>query len=162
MTTTGIATLLYVDVFNSKEGYPAKAGYEYIEARLLITFGDENAQRNGFQYMAGHLDYYGFDPLESATLYTDMEDSDIEGFKIPSRKLSYQGIDYDYFFRYTQIQNEWVGRMAYVVREFMFLVPTGYDGILVYLSSSANWSDDEARVISDNFDGETLFIQLRR
>jgi len=161
LTTIGTAALLYVDVFNTDEGYPAKAGYEYIVARLMITFDDENARNHGFQYLTGQVDYYGFDPDEIAVIYEYLRDSDIPDFKIASRKLNFFGEDYEYYMKHTQIQNEWVGDVTYLVIEYAFLVPVGFDGLIVYVSNAANWSEASNRVLSDNFDNDTLFFRLR-
>ena len=161
LTTTGEATLLYIDIFESDTDYPDKLGYEYITARFMITFDDENARSNGFQYMTGQLDYFSFDPDESAVAHDDLRNSDIPGFKIANRKLNFFGEDYEYFTRYTQIEHEWVGDTSFVILEHTFLVPAGYDGIVVYISNAANFSDSGNRVLSDNFDDYTLFFRLR-
>jgi len=160
-TTVGAATLLYIDFFESDIDYPQRAGYEYISTRLMITFDDENAAQNGFRYLTGQLDFFGFDSGEAAVIYDTFEDSEIPGFKIVNRKLNFFGEDYDYYMKHTQIQNEWIGNISYVVLEYIFLVPAGYDGIVIYLSNAANWTETGSRVISDNFDDETLFFRLR-
>jgi len=161
LTTIGTATLLYIDVFESDDGYPAKRGYEYLVARIMITFDDENSRVHGFTYITGQLDYFGFNPNEDAIAHTDLPDSDIKGFKIANRKLNFFAEDYEYYIRHQQFQNEWVGDISYVVLEYAFLVPAGYDGIVVYISNAANWSDSTSRVLSDNFDSDTLFFRLR-
>ena len=161
MNTFGIAALLYGDIFESDTDYPEKAGYEYITARFMITFDDENARTNGFQYLIGQIDYYGFDPNEAAVIYEDLRGSDIPDFKVANRKLNYFGTDYEYYIKHTQIQNEWVGDTAYLVLEYTSLVPAGYDGLVLYVSNAANWTDSASRVLADNFDSDTLFFRLR-
>jgi hypothetical protein len=126
-----------------------------------MTFDDNNAQLNAFKYMTGQLDFFSFDPDEVAILYEDLSDSDIPDFKIASRKLNYFGEDYEYYMKYTRLQEVWVNTMCYVNVEYTFLVPAGYDGIVVYISNAANWSEETNRVISDNFDNDTLFFRLR-
>jgi len=161
ITTTGEVTLLYIDIFESDTDYPEKPGYEYITARFMITFDDENARDNGFQYMSGQLDFFGFNPDENAVAHDDLRNSDIPGFKIANRKLNFFGEDYEYHIKYTRDENVWVGDTSYVVLEYAFFVPAGYDGIVVYISNAANFSDTGNRVLSDNFDNDTLFFRLR-
>ena len=109
MTTTGKATLLYIDIFESDTDYPAKAGYEYITARFLLTFDDDNARESGFKPLTGQLDFFNFDPYETTVLQTDLSDSNIPGFKVANRELNYFGENYEYYIKYTQIQSVWVG-----------------------------------------------------
>ena len=161
MTTVGEATLMYVDIFESDEDHTAVAGYEYIVARIMITFEDENASINGFKYLTGQLDYYGFDPDERVIAHDDLEDSDFEDFKVANRRLNFYGEYYDYFLKHTQVENVWVGDTSYVVLEYIFLVPVGYNGIIIYISNAANFSNSDSRVLSDNFDSDTLFFRLR-
>jgi len=160
--TVGIASVLYIDFFESDTDYPVKEGYEYIVARFMITFEEDNAREHGFQFMTGQLDFFGFDPNEIAVSHEDLRDSDIDDFKIASRTLNYFGEDFEYFIRYNLILSELVGDIWFVVFEYAFLVPAGYDGILVYISNAANWSEGNQRVISENFDYDTLFFRLRR
>ena len=160
-TTLGEATLLYIDIFESDTDYPEKSGYEYILAHLMITFGDENARESGFRYMTGQLDYFDFDPNESAVAHDDLPDSDVPDFKIANRKINFFDVDYEYFIKYTQVENVWVGDTSYIVLEYTFLVPVGYDGMVVYLSNAANFTEADNRVLSDNFDNDTLFFRLR-
>ena len=162
MTTTGIATLLYIDIFESDDDdYPIMTGYEYIRARIMIITEDENARRNGLQSMTGHIDYFDFDPNEAAVIHNDLYNSSIPDFKIGNSTLNYFGEEYQYYIKHTRIQDVWADRMLYLVIEYTFLVPVGYDGIVVYLSNAANWTEDRNRVISDNFDDDTLFFRLR-
>jgi len=161
MATTGVATLLYIDFFDSDTDYPAKAGYEYVVTRIMITFEDENSQANGYQYMTGQTDFFVYDPDEPAVSYDDFRESNIPGFKIVNRKINYYGEDYEYYIKHSQVQNEWVGGISYVVLEYAFLIPAGYDGVVVYITNAANWSGAGNSVISENFDNDTLFFRLR-
>ena len=159
--TIGQATLLFTDIFQSNADFPEKEGYEYIFTRLMITFDDENASSDGFQYLTGHLDFFGFDPDEPLAAHDTLPDSDVEGFKIVNRKLNFFGEDFEYYVMHNQVQNIWVDNISYLVLEYAFLVPAGYDGIVIYLSNASNWSETDNKVISDNFDDNTLFFRLR-
>ena len=161
VATVGEVTLLYIDIFESDTGYPEKPGYEYIVARFMITFDDENARENGFQYMTGQFDYFSFDPDENAIAHDDLPDSETADFKVANRTLNFFGEDYSYYIKYEQIENIWVRETSYVVLEYVFLVPAGYDGIVVYISNAANVTDSGVRKLSDNFDNDTLFFRLR-
>ena len=159
LITYGTATLLYTDIFESGDGYRAKSGYEYILVRFMIIFDDENAVANGYRYMTGQVDFYCMDPDEIPVPYENLRDSDIPGFRIAYRTINYYGEDYEYYLKYELIQNEWIGDIAYVLREHVFLVPAGYDGIVLYLSNAGNWMD-HGSTLSDNFDNDTLFFRL--
>jgi len=161
MITIGEVTLLYIDIFESDTDYPEKSEYEYIVTRLMITFDDENARTNGFQYMTGQFDYFSFDPDENVVAHDDLRNSDIPGFKIANNKLNFFGEDYEYHIKYTQVEYVWVGDISFVLLEYAFLVPVGYDGIVVYVSNVANFTGSGRRVLSENFDNETLFFRLR-
>ena len=157
----GLATLMYIDMFESDFDHPEKRGYEYIVGRFMLTFSNEEAGPTGFRYMTGQLDFYGFDPDEAAVAHDDLPESDIPGFMVVNRKLNFFGKEYEYYVKYALIQSEQIGNMWYVVFEHTFLVPAGYDGIVVYVSNAGNWSSANNRVLSDNFDRETLFFRLR-
>jgi len=159
--TTGTVTLLYIDIFESDADHPVKAGYEYITARFLLTFDDKNARDSGFQPLTGQFDFFGFDPYDTVTPHQDLEDSDYPEFKIADRKLNYFGNEYEYYVNYSQVQSIWIGEIHHLTLEYTFLAPAGYDGLVVYISNAANWSDTGSRVLSDNFDDETLFFRLR-
>jgi len=159
--TVGLATLMYIDIFESDNDHPYKRGYEYIVARFMLTFMDEDTGSRGFSYMTGQLDFFGFDPDEGAVAHEDLQESDVPGFRKANRKLNFFGRDHDYFIRYTQIQSERIGNTWYVVFEYSFIVPAGYDGIVIYVSNAVTWSDSRNRVLSDNFDNDTLFFRLR-
>jgi len=161
LPTVGTASLLYIDIFESDTNLPAKAGYEYIVTRIMVTFEDENAKANGFQYLTGQLDFFGYNPDEGLVAYDELNDSDIPEFKVVNRLLNFYGEDFPYYMKHEQIQNEWIGELSYIVLEYSFLVPAGYDGIVIYLSNAANWSDVQSTVLSDNFDKDTLFFRLR-
>jgi len=161
IATTGTITLLYIDIFESDTGYPVKPGYEYIVARFMINSTDENAKSNGFRVMTGQLDFFGFDPFEPAILYSDLKDSDIEGFKVANQRIRYFDDYYEYYIKHTRIQNTWVDDMLYLIIEYTLLVPAGYDGIVIYASDAGNWSMASNRVITDNFDNNTLFFRLK-
>ena len=160
INTTGTATLLYIDVFESDDSYIAMTGYEYIRARLMIIFDDDNAAKSGYKYIMGQIDFFGMDSEEIPVAFDDLPDSEIQGFKIAGSLLNYYGVDYEYFIKYELVQNEWIGKIAYIVRDFIYLVPAGYDGIVVYLSNAANWTDDESKTVSDIFDDDSLFFRL--
>lgn len=161
LTTTGTVTLMDVDIFASREGFPPRAGREYILARFLLTFDDENAISHGFAYLSGQFDYYTVDTNETAIMFDNLRDSDIPGFKIANTQINFYGEYFDYHFRYESISVDWIESVAHVVFEYVFLVPIGFDGIIVYLSSTENWSATAGRVLSDNFDENTLFFRLR-
>ena len=159
--TVGLATLMYIDFFESDRDHPERSGYEYIVARFMITFDDEEASATGFRYMNGQFDYFGYDPNESAVAHDELRESSIPDFRIANRRLNFYGREYEYFVKYSQIKSDQIAGTWYVVFEYTFLVPIGYDGIIVYVSNAANWTSASNRVLSDNFDSDTLFFRLR-
>ena len=157
----GLATLMYIDIFESDRDHPERTGYEYIAARFMITFDDEQAGSTGFRYMTGQFDYFGFDPNERAIAHDELPESGIPEFRVANRRLNFHGREYEYFVKYSQIKSDQIAGTWYVVFEYVFLVPRGYDGIIVYVSNAANWTSASNRVLSDNFDSDTLFFRLR-
>jgi len=160
LITTGTAILLFVDVFENYLDYDPVEGYEYVHARLMLIFDDEYAAVNGYRYMAGHIDFYNFDPDEVLIPHEDLRDSEFPEFKTVNRPLNFYGEDYEYYVKYVLVQNEWIGGIAYLVRDFLFLVPTNSDGIVIYLSNAGNWTNEAGRTVSDIFDNDSLFFRL--
>jgi len=156
----GDATLLYTDIFDYGEGYQEVEGYEWIVGRILMTFSDANARSHGIWNWYGNLDYYSFDPDGKVYDYADLPESGIMGnLGIGGSKLNYYGDDYEYYVKWIMVQNEWIGRTFHLMYEFIYLVPKGYDGIVVYISDSFNYSDGMS--IKEAFDQDTLFFRLR-
>jgi len=159
ITTVGLVSLLFVDVFETEEDYPVLPGYEFIRARIMMIFDDEEAVEYGYMYIIGHVDYYSMNLNEQSVSFVNLPESDIPGFRTSNRTINLNGEEREYFIRYEEISTAWVDGVAHVVREYTFLVPRGYDGIIVYLSSAALWTD-HSRVVGDNIDENTLFFRL--
>ena len=157
--TVGTASLLFVNVFEYEADFPRIAGYEYIRARLMMTFDDESAAELGYRYIIGHVDFYNMS-LDDPALPTELlSESGIPGFMISNRTLNFHGVEREYFVRHDEISTTWDNGVAVAVREYTFLVPAGYDGIVLFLSSAATWVDGD-RVIGDNINEGTLFFRL--
>ena len=159
ITTVGTASLLFVDILESLEDLPTKPGYEFIRATIMLIFDDEEANQYGYGYIIGHVDYYTINLNEQSVAHLQLPESDIPGFRTSNRTINLNGEEREYFIRYEEISTAWVDGAAHVIREYTFLVPIGYDGIVVYLSSAALWTD-HSRIISDNIDENTLFFRL--
>lgn len=158
--TMGTVSLLFVDIFEAAEGYPRIRGHEFIRAKIMMIFDDEYAREYGSMYIIGHVDYYSMNLNDPSLPFDLLVESDIEGFRISNRTLNINGEERNYFLKYEEIMNTWVDGVAHVTREYTFLVPTGYDGIIIYLSNAANWTESGNRVISDDIDENTLFFRL--
>lgn len=158
--TVGTVILLHIDIFETAPDYPRKVGYEFIRARLMMIFDDEAAASYGYKYVIGHVDYYSMSLTDPSVPFEYLLESNYEGFKISNRTINFHGQEREYFVRYEEIRSAWAEGVAYVEREYTFLVPAGYDGIVIYLSSAANWTEYESRIMSDNIDENTLFFRL--
>jgi len=157
--TVGSAVLLFVNVFEYESGFPQVDGYEYVRARLMMTFDDESAAELGYRYILGHVDFYNMNLDDPALPINLLSESGIPGFMISNRTLNFHGVEREYFVKYDEIMTTWEDGSAVAIRELTFLIPTGYNGIILYLSSAANWADDD-RVIGDNINESTLFFRL--
>jgi len=160
IATTGTVSLLFVDIFETEEGYPRVPGHQFIRARIMMLFDDESAREHGYMYIIGHVDYYSMNLNDPSLPFDELAESDIEGFRISNRTLNLNGEEREYFIRYEEIMSTWVDGVAHVMREYTFIVPIGYDGMVIYLSNAANWRAGGNRILSDNIDNNTLFFRL--
>ena len=157
--TVGSVTLLFVNIFEYEADLPQIGGYEYIRARFMMTFDDESAAESGFRYIFGHIDFYNMSMNDPSLPIALLSESGIPGFMISNRTLNFHGIEREYFVRYDEISTTWENGVAVAIREYTFLVPIGYDGVVIYLSSGANLAAAD-RVMGDNINDNTLFFRL--
>ena len=59
------------------------------------------------------------------------------------------------------LQREWIGSVFHFKREFIFLVPIGYDGHTRALYNPANIDGIENPTLSDYLDSDSLIIKFR-
>jgi len=150
--TAGQLTILDYRVFESNDGYPAKEGYEYRLVKFQMIHSDRNAQRYGFYTSYDHLDYYLLDFQGDINNLDDGIDifgffqhwcpsseyieSGVPGFYKGDYLLNYNGNEHEYFFA----ENEhfaWRGNNGTFTVELVFLVPIGYDGIIINFTETA-------------------------
>jgi len=169
LITTGQASFYDFSVFESDEDLAAVDGYEWQKLRLRVTYDDDNAWRYGAWTIYSWFDYYQFDPSAPVgKLYNELPDARIPGVDLPGLRVggdpvNFYGIDYEYYLSAEWIRNEWVGRTLYQVVELVFLVPAGYDGLVVAFFNYSNLDSDSGGLTkADYYDEDSLFFRLKQ
>jgi hypothetical protein len=166
-TTRGSIALGNYIISNQFNGIEAMDGYEFVTVRFGMHFRDTAAQRDGVIWAFGCFDYYNFDPMKEITLYEDMKDSNIDGFKI-LRTVNYFGEEFEIYIHHNTINPGWHrrhdGNNFVIVEENTYLLPVGYDGITIYFFNGkyfyAFLNDEEGLTIGDMLDNDALFFRL--
>lgn len=157
--TIGQATIADYQTFSSDETHEEKEGYEWKTVEMRVLFSDENANKYGI--MVGgptHEDYYDIDGHDLSL--KKQEDGSV------TFHVNWDGTEY------TECcckiisggWGEWAGENpdAFVTfsAEMEFLLPEGYDGIVLSLyDKTKDWKD--GMHIYDIADENTLFFRLQ-
>jgi hypothetical protein len=164
--TIGLVALGNYIVSNQFNGIDAMDGYEFVTFRFGLHFSDSAAHRDGARWIIGSFDFYNYDPMEELVPYDDMEDSNIDGFKV-WRTVNYFGEDFEVYLHANTINQGWHrwhgGHDLVIDEEYTYLMPIGYDGIVVYITNGRHidrFLSGEAKTVGDFFDNDTLFLQL--
>jgi hypothetical protein len=157
--TTGEITLVEVSTSDYFEDIKAKEGYEFITAKFVLTFSDNNAGNYGVSHMWSFKDYYNCDFTRELIVSNEKDESDIAGFYISDAGLNFYGEDIDLYY-HEDFNFWWSGRVLNGTQDWTFLVPIGYDGIVVIFQNGKYISLEDA-TIADALDDNTLFFRLR-
>jgi len=148
-TTTGEATVIAYEVFESDEGYPAKEGYEWRVATIEIRFFDENAQKFGPYAFTRHEDYY------NVKLHDDSETvvEESEDYTLYAHKRIYFEQEVETYYRTRDSWSNWrkdaQGNLeCFYNVEFAFQVPVGYDGAVAALEDGG-YEEPENAYLTD-------------
>ena len=144
-TTVGQITLSNLRIIESDETHEAKEGWEWRIVNILCEFNDDNYLEYGA--LAGNFetDYYSFD---------------LNQFTRPSSDpilVNYYGEEILIELKIEMLQNGAV--------EAAYLVPAGYDGLMLAFFNSANYiglhhGADRSVMLSKLIDEDTLFFRL--
>ena len=168
LNTVGVAVYDNFRVFKSDGNLTEVAGYEWQTLRLTMTFTDDNAWRNGAWSIYSWFCYYLFDPGNPVSVsYSELHAADIPGLYFPGLRVAnetvnYRGVDYPFYISANWAQSTWAGRTLTQSVDLVFLVPEGYDGIVVSLFNYSNlYSVGAGQAIGDLHDIDSLFFRLR-
>ena len=157
--TTGEVIVTSYEVFDSAEGYPAKEGYEWRIAEMEAMFFDDNARWYGIKLTSCREDYY------NTRLHDDtITDADENGMS--THTVIYNRVERDV---YSWSHSEWTGwqynengrkeNKLHVKHEY--LVPKGYDGVVMgYVNSKNEWADGSA-YITDFDPADCILFRLK-
>ena len=146
-------------IIASDETHEAKEGFEWRVVAFRVEYNDDNTWEYGAMSREAEFDFYTGEYID---FYTDTEanpDSDDDFFDV-----SYCGETFACRDMTTLIENAWNDRTYIWAYEKSYLVPIGYDGIVMAFRSAAHESDHEdfktidvAAVIADP---NTLYFRL--
>lgn len=153
--TTG--TMVYSDysTFVCDKTHDAKYGYEWQHIRIDFSFAEDAVWTKGITWNITTEDYYD-DTLFLKSL------KDIEGSegRQKSFTVNYYGKNYTECIKETNVDKKgWVNKVYYVSYDLYFLVPKGYDGIVVAARNPKIQVDSRAK-LSEVISAFENFIRL--
>lgn len=147
--TVGTVVFSDYNTFASDESHPAREGYEWKTVVITQTFSDDNANNYGCVGFAPSFDYYlGVD------------------FETIGNTLTYNGVEYsECEVHWSSLKGEWESQTYCSITQFEFLVPVGYDGIVITSINWANcadnpWVNDSVPAHIDDIDEDTILFRL--
>lgn len=148
--TVGTVVFSDYNTFTSDESHPAKEGYEWKTVTITQTFSDNNANNYGCVGFAPSFDYYsGVD------------------FETIGNTLTYNGTEYaECEVHWSSLKSKWEGQTYCSITQFDFLVPIGYDGIVIASINWANcadnpWVNDSVPAYIDDIDEDSILFRLK-
>ena len=161
--TIGQVTLTDVRIIEGDDKREAKEGYEWQIAQIKIELGDAAANQYGTRTreLIG-LDYYDFDLDDTANDFEEIGSDEAE----ESYTVNFYGVDYEVECYSDTLRGEWVGNSPNAVynleMEYSFLVPVGYDGVLIAVYNAGNFTEGADEVpLEDLLDQDTLWFRLK-
>ena len=138
LTTTGEATVIAYEIFESDEGYPYKEGYEWRVATIEVRFFDENAQKYGPYAFTRHEDYYDVKLHDDSEVVLD-EGEDCYAY---THTRVWLGQEVETYLRSRDSWSSWRKNSSgnyevFYNVEFAFQVPEGYNGAVACLENGA-------------------------
>ncbi|MBR4290821.1 MAG: hypothetical protein IKT52_09300 [Oscillospiraceae bacterium] len=158
--TTGEATVIAYEIFESEEGYPGREGYEWRVASIEVRFFDENAQKYGAYPFYRHENYY------NVKLYDQSieELNESEEYYAQTALCTYYEQEVEIYLRIRDSWSSWRKDSSgndecYYNIEFAFQVPIGYDGAVVGLEDGS-YEYPEDSYITDCDPSYSLLFRL--
>jgi len=153
--TTGKASVTDYRTFSSDDGHEAKEGYEWKTVEMQLIFSDENAVSYGFYPGECLEDYYDITGHDVSTVYDENGGC--------SFIVRFNGENYTECKRdggTFRMENNPKDAAVTLTMRYYFLLPKGYDGIIMGLrDSSVPWED--GMYIFDVSNENTLFFRLQ-
>lgn len=136
--TTGEASVIAYEIFESADGYEAKAGYEWRVVTFEVRFFDKNAQAYGAYVFHRFEDYYC--PQLHDDSLVDLDES--EGYYSCVMNRIFCGQEVETYMRTRDSWSSWRKNSSGTMEcfyniEFAFQVPEGYDGAVAVLANGS-------------------------
>lgn len=148
-STTGEATVIAYEIFESDEDHPAKEGYEWRVATIEVRFFDKNAQKYGAYPFMRHEDYYNVKLYDETVAEVDEGDA----YFACTAKRIHLGKEAGTYTRIRESWSDWrknsQGQLeVFYNLELSVQVPEGYDGAVLVLQDG-NYQEPEGSYITD-------------
>lgn len=160
-TTTGEATVIAYEIFESEEGYPAKEGYEWRVVTMEVRFFDKNAQKYGAHPFNRHEDYYDVKTHDDTDVALDESDT----YNAYTQTRIYCGQEVETYVRISDSWSDWSkdangNYECFYNIEFAYQVPEGYNGAVAGLEDGA-YEYPEGTYITDLEPEYLLLFRLK-
>lgn len=153
-----VGTLIVKDyaIVESEDTYDAKDGYEWRMATMSLRFDDENAVNYGMSVCDFHNDYYNV-KLSQDTRERIDANGHAAAFK---HTINYNGENTDAYL-YADILNQgWHDNVYTADIKLAFLVPVGYDGVIIGVRNGALELPDDT-YLTDDYTNPDDFLMFR-
>lgn len=152
LVTVGSVVFTNYRVMESDATHEAREGYEWRCITVKFTFSDNNAINNGCKWRCADADYYD-DSLHQESMYTI---STIVDEMTKAFECNYHGTIFDCIRKRVVTKPGWVDTKYCVQYTYAYLVPIGYDGIVVIANNPAIDWPNEAHIY--DISGEDTFM----
>lgn len=155
--TIAEVTLTDFIIIDGNDKYTKKDGYEWRIARFSTEYSDMNAINHGMKFTSIVEDYYTIDGENVKITVPSGANTTV---------INYYGEDIAINYTEEVISAEWRNSVFYLVSEAAFLVPVGYDGILIACYNPANniryvtGDDNLPLILSELIDADTIWFRL--
>lgn len=159
ITTTGTVKIEDYKVIDSDKYHEAVEGYEWRTVTVLYCFGDENRRQYGVWTGEVIADYYSVD--------LEFEEGIPKEGEVQSFFIDYMGERTECKWFFTSMLDLSNKRTWNCRTKYSFLVPAGYDGIVMAFFNAKNYNtsppnvDYYPAVPSEVIDEDTMFFRLK-
>lgn len=152
--TTGHVTVMDYQTFTSDDTHEAKEGYEWKTVEIQIVFFDENARGYGYECFDRYEDYYDIIGFDDSLVFDG--NSGKATFTVNFNGQDYSKCILSLGGSTTGWENDNTITLPWT---YEYLVPTGYDGMVVGLYDSSIPVEDGMHIY-DIANDDTLFFRL--
>lgn len=135
LPTTGKVSIIKDEILQSDSTHPAKEGYHYHIVTMKLVFNDFNSNEYGFKYNYFTTDYYNITDFTNSYQYDSSN-------QINTFTVNYNGKDFPCTLNTIITKTDWKKNSEGLYTKTItitqeFLLPEGYDGIVVGFRDSS-------------------------